>query len=149
MELKIEFAAEHAANFVKIAQGQGETGLDCSVGSIAVLDRILGSFHDGGSKPDEMQGTILVASCYLGEIMRREAGAKWLDGEAVGDDVPEVMRFPMIMRMGSVHLVPFAKVCKRIENGNEDSLPKAFMSEATKAQTAKLGFFRKLFGRRS
>lgn len=120
MEPKIENVEELADTFVRIAAQQGDGDFDYSIDSIAWLDHVLGGFHAEGNKSEDMQGAILVASCYLGEVIRRHAGGEWLDGETA--DVPDVMRFPLMMRLGETIMVPFSKVWKRIENGAEDDL---------------------------
>lgn len=121
MEPTIKDAPDLARKFVEVARAQGFPGvLDYSAQSIAVLDQIVGGFHDGGDPVDQMGGTILVASCYLGEVMRKTAGAEWIDGATA--DVPDEMRFSFMMTLGETTLVPYAKVAKRLENGPEDDL---------------------------
>ncbi|MGD9918461.1 MAG: DUF6278 family protein [Paenirhodobacter sp.] len=157
MSLSPETAAEAAASFVAtVARTQGVT-LDYSVESLAFVDRLLGQFHDGGDRAQAMPKTVASASCYLGEVIRRHAGGVWIRPEE--SDAPEVMRFPLMMRIGSASIVPFFKVAKRIDNGPEDDLvfyyavvtktaSPAAQPPAPEPAQRRPGLFARLFGRR-
>ncbi|MEP3786982.1 hypothetical protein [Ascidiaceihabitans sp.] len=161
MELSIQDAAQRAENFVEVAKQNGDA-FDYSAKSIEALDDLLGGFFDSGNKPEDMLGTILVASCYLGEVFRRVEKAEWIDGTSLGDDVmPAEMRFPLMMRLDETYFAPYSKVYKRLENGAEDSLPFYFQvltSQADMPQrtttlnpapssTPKKGWFSRLLGK--
>ena len=121
MELTPETAPLLAAKYVDIFQQNFGTTLDFSPSSLEKVDHMLEQFHQEGNSPEEMQGTVAVVSCYIGEVFRRNAGGKWVSGD--GENVPDVIRFPLMMKLpGGRYTVPYAKVAKRIQNGNEDSI---------------------------
>lgn len=120
MELSIDQVGALAETFVSIAS-KAEPGVyDYSMGSIARLEVVFDGFHKAGHAAEDMQGTVLSASCYFGEVVRRHVGGEWVDGHAV--EVPDEIRFPLMFKLGETYLVPFAKFWKRMENGAEDDL---------------------------
>ena len=96
--------------------------LDYSVESLGLVEEILDGFHKSGDRSENIGSTAFMFGAYVGEIMVRHAGAHWVD-TTVDPEVPPDMGFPMSIRHGDNLAIPFFKVCKRIDNGEEDNIP--------------------------
>jgi len=58
---------------------------------------------------------IFMLGCYLGEVLRYSAGAKWIDDKTA--------KFPATMKMKNGEIImPFEKIKKRMLNGNPDNI---------------------------
>lgn len=115
-----ENAPALAAQFVKIVAPDGGTW-DFSPASLADLDEVLGRYHARGYRPEQLERMLIMASCYLGEVIRRSVGATWVKGE--DSDQPDMKNEALVLRLDGGYLAPFATVCKRVENGAEERLP--------------------------
>lgn len=150
-----EEAPEIAQSFVAaMERAQGVT-LDYSVESLVFVDRFIGMLHDNGDRAAAIPRTVASASCYLGEVIRRHAGGRWVRPEET--DAPEVMRFELMMQVGTTCIVPFFKVAKRLDNGPEDDLAfyyrvltgaKATPPAPKPLASKPMGLLARLFGRR-
>lgn len=157
MDLSLDKVGEYAETFVTIASKNGDAGFDYSIASLGKLETAFDGFYREGNAPEDMQGTILMASCYFGEVVRKNVGGDWIDGEA--EDIPEAMRFPLAFQLREVRMVPFAKFWKRLENGAEDDITFYFNVMVQQAgfegvETAEVvvpkrpGFLARLLGRK-
>src|SRR4051812_12703106 len=117
-----ENAHEAAAEAVQSSREKLGIELDYSIESLETLDRILNEVHVSGRKSQEMGGAVLVFGCYLGEVILRKLGGKWLRAEDAG--YAAVTGFPIVLRLSEdLSCNPLGKVAKRIDNGSGDNLP--------------------------
>jgi hypothetical protein len=119
-----EHAAELAAAFQSVQSD--ETGaLDYSPASLTNVDRMLDEIgRQAGS--DAVAEFIYCAGCYLGEVLVRHHGYRWLD---LPDDVAQMFGFRMaVISPTGGYANPIGKTFKRVENGPEDDV--AFFTQA-------------------
>jgi hypothetical protein len=115
-------APKFAADIAAIVEENEGVKLDYSVASLAVIDRIIGRFHDDGTKLEDVEGTVFCFGCYVGEVFVRHAKAKWR--KATSQEIEEWAGVPLILELGPNNVVnPIGKVIKRLQNGIEDNLP--------------------------
>jgi len=150
-----EFAAQHAQVMVQAAKDISGADLDFSPGSLNAVDQIVEQMRQGGVTAEQVGETLFGFGCYVGEVFVRHNGAKW----CLADETPmkDFAGVPMVVELESDNLCnPIGKVFKRLENGDEDSLP-YFYHVFTKGEDTpyvpqtppkKQGFWRRLFGGR-
>jgi hypothetical protein len=120
VELTPRNAHEAAAEAVKFVREQFHLELDYSPQSLRNLDDVLEDFRNSGRTSHELGGGATCFGCYLGEVLIRNLGGQWRGREEVGFQQtasPIVLAFSVEMACN-----PLGKVCKRIDNGAEDSL---------------------------
>ncbi|MGE3808064.1 MAG: hypothetical protein AB7K24_25670 [Gemmataceae bacterium] len=110
------FAADIVASTARIT---GDT-LDYSVASLAVVDRIIENFRKDGQTIDSMAETLFCFGCYVGEVLVRNAGGRWL---ATPEEHLPVLGMRITVELPNSLCNPIAKVFKRMHNGMEDHLP--------------------------
>ena len=82
-------AAKYATLAVSMAEKLEGSKLDYSPNSLKSVDEIILKFHMAGKKPEDMQRTIIVLGCYVGEVMIRNLGGKWeMPNEKASLDAP-------------------------------------------------------------
>ena len=54
--------------------------LDGSEASIDLVDALLGAFRDDGTRPEQIAETLISFGAYVGELIVREHGARWVKG---------------------------------------------------------------------
>lgn len=112
--------ADHAAHIADVVRRLDDEDLDFSIESLGIIDRLLGRFHDAGDDPERMAETLFQFGSYIGEVIVRNAGGKWL---TVPDEHPLGGHWPLV-EMPQQRLVnPVGKAFKRVRNGPEDSIP--------------------------
>lgn len=93
--------------------------------SLASLDELDGQFRAvayalrGGASPENQAQLIDLWGAYLGEMLRRQADAEWVD---TGDAAPD--RFAV--RRGPTTTRPFAAVARRFHSSDSPSLRAVF-----------------------
>ena len=164
LEIGPEKGPEFAGVFVNLANQMSGVDLDYSEASVRLVDDIIDGWHQEGQTSQTMQGTVLMAGAYLGEVMVRNRGATWIAGDSdeLPENTPDEMRFPMMIKLGETFAVPTAKVAKRLENGDEDDLGYYYQvlikhaldqqvdipTSNRVASTEKSGFISRLFGKK-
>jgi hypothetical protein len=120
VELTPENALEAAAEAVEFVRTKAHLELDYSPESLENLDDVLEDIHKTGQKSHEMGGGITCFGCYLGEVLIRDLGGEWRSREEAGY---RETASPIVLAFSNGKAVnPLGKVCKRIDNGAEDSL---------------------------
>jgi hypothetical protein len=113
-----EHAAELAQRAVDAERNINGVELDYTPESLNRVDEILDSFREPGS--DAVAETIFVFGCYVGEVLVRDAGYKWVDSS------PEVARWggslTLYRASDKAHASPIWKGFKRVNNGEVDSV---------------------------
>lgn len=116
-----EFASQHAEVIVQTVLKFDNFGLDYSPESLQKVDDIIERFRQGGAKEDDNATTLFLFGCYLGEVLVRNCGARWVSANEelrVLDDWPMFVQLPW-----GTFCNPLRKPYKRLTNGLEDSLP--------------------------
>jgi hypothetical protein len=125
LNLKREVKPDNAPTFAGdiMASTARVTGdaLDYSVASLAAVDRIIEGLRAQGRTTDQYAETMFCFGCYVGEVLVRHAGGRWV---ATPEDqlrlfgVRLIVEFPSGQRCN-----PIAKAFKRLHNGVADHLP--------------------------
>ncbi len=112
------FAADIATSTADITG----TALDFSPGSLKVVDDIIDGFRREGCNSDQVAETLFGFGCYVGEVLVRNARGQWRN---TGDTkMANLAGFPLVVELPNDAICnPIGKAFKRIENGEEDSLP--------------------------
>lgn len=118
---KPENAPRFAADVVKAVKENEGVELDYSVKSLETIDGLVGRFRENGCTVEDMEITLFIFGCYVGEVFVRNAGATWR--AATQDEIDNWCGFPLLLDLGEASLNPIGKVFKRLENGDEDYLP--------------------------
>lgn len=127
-----EVASEIAAYAVKLVREIEGVVLDYSPKSLAHIDKTVLSFRDSGKTVRDVNGTLVVFGCYVGEVLVRNLGARWeMPGSQerkLGFDIVGI-RTP-----SGVFWNPIGKVFKLLLNGEEDSVQ--YLYSVVKAKTS-------------
>ncbi|MFH8804392.1 hypothetical protein ACH4F6_33285 [Streptomyces sp. NPDC017936] len=87
-----------AAGFVARATARNRLPLDYSVASLRVVDFLVDGLRKGGADRERAHDTLVGLGAYVGEVLVRRAGAKWVDlderqrayfGQSVGARMPD------------------------------------------------------------
>lgn len=94
--------------------------LDYSPASLKIIDQLVLGFRKEGNSAQDINKTLIVLGCYVGEVMVRNLGYKWDNPTqkeiSIGFDVTGVRG------KNNVFSNPIGKVFKLLENGQEDSV---------------------------
>jgi Family of unknown function (DUF6278) len=112
--------ADHAAHTRDVARDVSGVELDYSVESLALVDDILGGFHDDGVNLDAVAETASGFGAYVGEVIVRNAGGAW---SVLPPDHPMGGAWPMVTLPNGNIVNPVAKAFKRVSNGEVDHIP--------------------------
>lgn len=119
---QVPFAPE-PGNLNRLADAIVETtqriegvALDYTPESLKEVDRILLRFHEDGMRVRYIADPLFCLGCYVGEVMCRRLGARWVEppNEMMG-------MFPVTL-IGESYSTPITKVYKHVMNGSEDSV---------------------------
>lgn len=123
MELDPNDGAKLADIGVNVAKDIYRVVLDYSKASVIELDSIVAKIAVEGNKTEDVQSTLFVLGCYLGESLVRNAGGRWLT--TVGTPMEGSSPYPLVVEITSTGAIcsPIGKVFKLFENGPEDGLP--------------------------
>ena len=125
------FAADFHDSVLEIE----DLDLDYSVESLAFIDTLLQGFHDEGLTVADFAETVFDAGCYVGEVMCRQAGGRWIDRDSLGPTVAPMFAFPMLVELqGGSHANPIGKAYKRFADPTHDSV--AYFYQAMVQQDA-------------
>lgn len=124
-----ETALDHAQLAVEAAWEEFETHLDYSPGSLENVDAQIESFREEGLTSEDAAEALFVLGCYLGEVMARSLGGRWV---ATGrSSLSDVSPWPMVVQLpGGATWDPIGKVYKRFELGDSEYLPAYFAAAA-------------------
>jgi hypothetical protein len=120
-----ENARDHAELAVRVAREEYDTELDYSSESLERLDGEIDSLREDGLDGEEAAEVLFVFGCYLGEVMVRQLGGRWVP---VGrSPLKDVSPWPMVVTLadGSTWDT-IGKVYKRLELGDSEFLPSFF-----------------------
>jgi hypothetical protein len=129
----VENAPRFAEDMVGPAAEISGVDLDYSVASLQAVDDIVERMRQDGCTSDQLGETLFGFGCYVGEVFVRHAGGKWRD--AAETAMAKFAGFPLVIELGKDHFCnPIGKVFKRLENGEEDSLPYFYQVFASEKQ---------------
>lgn len=113
-----EYAAALADRVVVASRSVSGVELDYHPASLSAVDAILDGFSASGS--DTLAETIFAFGCYIGEVMVRHAGFRWVQtpSELTGTLGP----LTVYRESSGAHVNPIGKAFKRVDNGPVDDL---------------------------
>jgi hypothetical protein len=122
-EITPEMAEGLAERFVEVARSVNCVELDYSVASLDDVDAIIEGMRKERLKVKDVYRVLLVAGCYVGEVIVRAKNLTWVRAEesSYADHKDYI---PLVIRYGEGGFTsPIGKVIKRMQNGKEDYLP--------------------------
>jgi hypothetical protein len=114
-----EHMTDHADLIVTKAAEISAVTLDYTVESLRDVESLLEVFHQAGDDPGLMAETVFRFGAYVGEVMVRNADARWVllpEGHPLG------AMWPMIETADEQLVNPIGKVYKRIAYGEVESV---------------------------
>jgi hypothetical protein len=127
-----ENAAQHARIAVELARREYDAELDLTPASLEVADALVESLREEGKDGEEAAEALFVLGCYLGEVMVRHLGGRWM---ATGRSaLRDVSPWPMVVALadGSAWDA-IGKAYRRLELGDSEYLPAFFEMAAGRA----------------
>jgi hypothetical protein len=137
MQLELRYPAspdnalDHAQLAVEAAWEESELLLDYTPGSLEGLDGQIEALRDDGLTSEDVAEALFVMGCYLGEVIRRSCGGRWL--ATPRSPLAAVSPWPMVVVLpGGSAWDAIGKTYKRLELGDSEYLP-AFFAAAVAA----------------
>ena len=124
-------AAEHAELAVRAAREEFDAVLDYSPESLDEVDAQVEALRDQGYSGEDVAEPLFVLGCYLGEVMVRRLGGRWVP--TLRSPLAGISPWPMVVTLpGGSTWDPIGKTYKRLELGDSEYLP-AFYAVAAAA----------------
>ncbi len=115
-------AKGYAEIAVSAANNIDNVELDYSPESLEIVDSILGRFHQDQAPVDQIGAVLFAFGCYVGEVLVRQAGGRWRKEKET--EMRGVAGFFIVVELPDGKICnPIGKVFKRVQDGEEDSLP--------------------------
>lgn len=131
MELRLKYppTAEHASDLaaicVETAKRVSGLDLDYSPASLDLVDQQMDKFRRDNLHSEDIASTLFCFGCYVGEVLIKAFGGRWLPLEESA--FRQYGGPPIIVQLSDgSSWNPIGKVFKRIDEGEEDSLPYFF-----------------------
>jgi hypothetical protein len=122
-----ENALDHAQLAVEAAWESGFE-LDYSPGSLETADAEIDALREEGHTGEDVAEALFVLGCYLGEVMVRSLGGRWVP--TAQSPLRDISPWPMVVVIpGSSAWDAIGKVYKRLELGDSEYLP-AYLAAA-------------------
>ena len=127
MELKLKYppTPEHAPDLARVcveaARSVSGISLDFTPASLALVDNQLERFHSEGLDAESIGATLFCFGCYLGEILIRDFGGRWIwleDSPLKEYGGPPIV---IVLDAGS-YWNPIGRVFERVDVGKEYDL---------------------------
>jgi hypothetical protein len=133
MELMAKRAIEHAHRNHNIQLDRSEVSVQQVENILTEFEKciprgLIGKLFKKAPSETEVNRICEIYGGYIGEIFRANLGGEWVH-EANQFTSGEKVYF---LKIGEMTICPWAKVCKRVENGKEDDV--WFYYQALKAQ---------------
>jgi hypothetical protein len=116
-----EFAAQHAQNAVSAVRRVEGFELDYTPASLTRVDDVILQFHAGPCSLDNLGTLIYSLGCYVGEVMVRNAGARWAMPD--DDDTPsDTFHMMFVTLPNGTNCDPIRQAFTLYETGAEKSV---------------------------
>jgi hypothetical protein len=128
-----ENALDHAQLAVEVAWEEFGLDLDFSPGSLEAVDAQIDSLREDGLTGEDAAEALFVLGCYVGEVMARSLGGKWVPTARTA--LSGISPWPMVVVMPSgTTWDAIGKVYKRLELGDSEYVPAFFAAAASTAR---------------
>lgn len=136
LELRYPASPDNALDHAQLAvEAAFESGfdLDYSPASLETADAQIESLREEGHTGEEVAEALFVLGCYVGEVMARSLGGRWV--ATARSPLAQISPWPMVvmLRDGSAW-DPIGKAYKRLELGDSEYLPAYFAAAAARAR---------------
>lgn len=124
-----ETALDHAQLAVEaVYEESGET-LDYSPASLEAVDAQIEALREEGLSGEDAAEALFVLGCYLGEVMVRALGGRWV--ATASSPLARVSPWPMVVVLSDGSgWDAIGKAYKRIELGDSEYVPAFFLAAA-------------------
>ena len=127
LRLKFPPTAENGASFAQLFHDAvldiDNVDLDYSTASLEWVDGFLQQYHDDGFTTADFAETVFNAGCYVGEVMCRQAGGRWVDRDALDFPGAKLFAAPILVSLPHGKTAnPIGKAFKRFEGDLADNL---------------------------
>ena len=124
-----ENALDHAQLAVEAAWEESELLLDYSPGSLEGVDAQIEALREEGYTSEDVAEALFVLGCYIGEVMRRSWGGRWV--ATARSPLADLSPWPMVVLLpGGSAWDPIGKAYKRLELGDSEYIPAFFAAAA-------------------
>ncbi|WP_256355987.1 hypothetical protein [Streptomyces sp. PKU-EA00015] len=115
----------YAAGFVAEMNERSRLPLDYSVVSLRLVDFVVDGLRRGGPERSGVDRILQGLGAYVGEVIVRRAGARWVDLDA---EQTELFGQTVGLRMPDGRVWnPLGKVVKRFEHGTSESVERFYL----------------------
>lgn len=132
LELRYPARPDNALDHAQLAvEAAWEAGfeLDYSPASLETADAQIESLREEGRTGEEVAEALFVLGCYVGEVMARALGGRWV--ATARSPLAHVSPWPMVVMLADGSAWdPIGKVYKRLELGDSEYLPGYFAAAA-------------------
>lgn len=126
-----EYAKELAETCVEAAARISGLKLDYSIESLRLVEKQVDVFAKQGMQVDQIASTLFCFGCYVGELLTRHLGGRWVRTGA--SKMADLTPWPMVVEMSNGDCWnPIGKVFKRFEEGDGEDLTYFFGVAASK-----------------
>jgi hypothetical protein len=103
--------------------------LDYSPGSLETADAEIDALREEGNTGEDVAEALFVLGCYLGEVMVRALGGRWVTTPQ--SPLKDISPWPMVVVLaGGSAWDAIGKVYKRLELGDSEYLPAFYAAAA-------------------
>jgi hypothetical protein len=136
LELRYPASPDNALDHAQLAvEAAWESGfeLDFSTASLETADAQIESLREEGRTGEEVAEALFVLGCYVGEVMVRGLGGRWV--ATARSPLAQISPWPMVVMLGDGSAWdPIGKAYKRLELGDSEYLPAYFAAAAARAR---------------
>jgi hypothetical protein len=133
LELRYPASPDNALDHAQLAvEAAWESGfeLDFSPASLETADAQIESLREEGHTGEEVAEALFVLGCYVGEVMVRDLGGRWVTTPQ--SPLKDISPWPMVVVLpGDSAWDAIGKVYKRLELGDSEYLPAFYAAAAT------------------
>ena len=124
-------AAHHASLAVEVARQEFGVELDFTPGSLEDLDSQIDSLREEGLTGEHAAEALFVFGCYLGEVMVRGLGGRWVP--TARTPLRRLSPWPMVVLLPDRSAWDaIGKAYKRLELGDAEYLPAYYAAAAAR-----------------
>jgi hypothetical protein len=115
-------AKQYAELIVNLAKEKSHVDLDYSPSSLHDVESIIDEFRKEGQSSDQMVSTLFSFGCYLGEVFIKNIGGLWMESDKT--QMKGLTGSSLVVELPDGSIInPVGKVFKRMDHGEEDSIP--------------------------
>jgi hypothetical protein len=132
LELRYPASPDNALDHAQLAvEAAWESGfeLDYTPGSLETADTEIDVLREEGNTGEDVAEALFVLGCYLGEVMVRGLGGRWVPTPQ--SPLKDISPWPMVVVLpGGSAWDAIGKVYKRLELGDSEYLPAFYAAAA-------------------